>query len=293
MQVRETGRELEKAGSVAGAHSGLTQVSGSSEKAGESLELWEVSGGGVQQSHWRVLEPKCSSRGSLSSQHPVYMRTPAFWFEEQPTGRVTWAQMQWQIQNPAAGVLVTHDPLGGGSFLRQPHTWTLCFYFLPTLFWEGNQLKRADLFPPLIPAPRIVPVAAVVQSPSCVQLFVTPWTVTRQALLSSTISCSSLGLMSFELMMLSSHLILCRPLFLLPSIFPSLGVFSSELVLRVRWPNYWSFSFSISPSNEYSGLVFFWIDWFEILAVQGTLKNLLQHHSSKASILWYSAFSVV
>ena len=91
----------------------------------------------------------------------------------------------------------------------------------------------------------------------------------------------------------SNHLILCRPLLLLPSIFPSIRVFSSESVLRIRWPKYWSFSFNVSPFNEYSGLISFRIDWFDILAVQGTLKSLLQHHSSKASILWPSAFFIV
>ena len=99
--------------------------------------------------------------------------------------------------------------------------------------------------------------------------------------------------MSIDLMMLSNHLILCRPLFLLPSIFPSIKVFSNESVLLIRWPKYWSFSFSISPSNEYSGLISFRIDWLDLLAVQGTLKSLLQHHSSKASILQHSAFFIV
>ena len=125
----------------------------------------------------------------------------------------------------------------------------------------------------------------VVQSLSCVQLFVTPWTAAHQASLSFIISQSFLKLMSIELVMLSNCLILCRPLFLLPSIFPSIRVFSNELVLCIRWPKRWSFSFSISPSNEYSGLISFRIDWFDLLAVQGTLKILLQHHSSKASIL--------
>ena len=126
----------------------------------------------------------------------------------------------------------------------------------------------------------------------CVQLFATPCTVAWQASLSITTSQSLLKLMSTELVMPSNHLILCRPLLLLPSVLPSIGVFSSESVLRIRWPKYWSFSFSISPSNEYSGLIFFRIDWF-YLAVQGTLKSLLQHHSSKASILRYSAFFTV
>ena len=115
----------------------------------------------------------------------------------------------------------------------------------------------------------------------------------HQASLSITNSQSLLRLMSIKSVMPSNHLILCRPLLLLPSIFPSIRVFSSESVLRIRWPNYWSFSFNISPSNEYSGLISFRIDWFDLLAVQGTLKSLLQHHSSKASILRCSAFFMV
>ena len=120
----------------------------------------------------------------------------------------------------------------------------------------------------------------------------TPWTATRQASLSITNSRSSLKLVSIESVMPSSHLILCRPL-LLPSIFPSIRVFSSESVLLIRWPKYWSFSFSISPSNEYSGLISFRMDWFDLLAFQGTLTSLLQHHGSKASILQRSAFFIV
>ena len=127
-----------------------------------------------------------------------------------------------------------------------------------------------------------------VQSLSHFLLFATPWTAARQASLSIINSWSLLKLMSFESVMPSNHLILCHPLLLLPSIFPKLRVFSSESVLRIRWPNYWSFSFSISPSNEYSGLISFRMDWLDLLAVQGTLKSLLQHHSSKASILWHS-----
>ena len=119
---------------------------------------------------------------------------------------------------------------------------------------------------------------------------VTPWTTARQASLSITNSRRTAKLMSIELVIPSNHLILCRPLLLPPSIFPSISVFSNESVLHIRWPKYWSFSFSISPSNEYSGLVFFRMDWLDLLAVQGTLKSLLQHHSSKASILQHSAF---
>ena len=132
-----------------------------------------------------------------------------------------------------------------------------------------------------------------VQSLSCIWLFLTPWTTARQAVLSFTISQSLLKLTSIELVMPSNHLILCRPLLLLPSTFPSIRVFSNESVLHIRWPKYWSFSFNISPSNEYSGLTSFRMDWFDLLAVQGTLKSLLQHHSSKPSILWCLTFFIV
>ena len=118
----------------------------------------------------------------------------------------------------------------------------------------------------------------------------TPWTTAYQASLSIT---NSLSLFKFKSMMPSNHFILCHPLLFLPSIFPSIRVFSSESVLHIRWPKYWNFSFSISPSNEYSGLISFRMDWFDLLAVQGTLKSLLQHHSSKASILRHSAFFIV
>ena len=124
-----------------------------------------------------------------------------------------------------------------------------------------------------------------VQLLSRVKLFVTPWTAACQASLSVANSQSLLKLMSIESVMPSNHLILCHPLLLLPSIFPSIRVFSNESVLCIRWPKYWSFSFSISLSNEYSGLISFRMDWLDLLAVQGTLKSLLQHHSSEASIL--------
>ena len=132
-----------------------------------------------------------------------------------------------------------------------------------------------------------------VQLLSHVQLFVTPWTAARQVFLSITNSQSLLKLMLIELVMPPNHLILCHPLLLPPSIFPSIRVFSNELVLCIRWPKYWSFRFSISPSNEYSGLIFFRMDWLDLLAVQGTLKSLLQHHSSKVSILRHSTFFIV
>ena len=125
---------------------------------------------------------------------------------------------------------------------------------------------------------------------SRVRLLATPWTAAHQASLSITISWSLFKLMSIESVMPSNHLILCRPLLLLHSIFPSIRVFSNESVLHIRWPKYCSFSFSISPSNEYSGLISFMIDLLDLLAVQGTLKSLLQHHSSKASVLQCSAF---
>ena len=131
-----------------------------------------------------------------------------------------------------------------------------------------------------------------VQSLRLVQLFATPWTAARQASLSITNSRSSLKLMSIESVMPSSHLILCCPL-LLPPIPPSIRVFSNESTFHMRWPKYWSFSFSISPSNEHPGLISFRMNWLDLLAVQGTLKSHLQHHSSKASILRRSAFFIV
>jgi len=121
----------------------------------------------------------------------------------------------------------------------------------------------------------------------------TPWTSAHQASLSLTISQSLPKHVSIELVMPSNHLILCRPLLLLPSIFPSIRVFSNESILRIRWPKYWSFSFSISPSNEHPGLISFRMDWLDLLEIQGTLKSLLQHHSSKASILGCPAFFIV
>ena len=142
----------------------------------------------------------------------------------------------------------------------------------------------------------VLGVQCVSWSPSSVQFsrsvvsnsFFNPWTAAHQASLSITNFQSLLKLMSIELVTPSSHLILCHPLVLLLSIFPSIRVFSNESVLHIRWPKYWSFSFSISPSNECSGLVSFRVDWLDLLAVQGTLKSLLQHHSSKTSTLWHS-----
>ena len=131
------------------------------------------------------------------------------------------------------------------------------------------------------------------KSLSCVWLFATPWTAACQASLSITNSWSLFKLMSIESVMPSNHLILCRHLLISPSIFPSIRVFSVKSVLCIRWPKYWSFSFNISPSKKIPRLIFFRLDWLDLLTVQGSLKSLFQHHSSKASILWRSAFFIV
>ena len=150
-----------------------------------------------------------------------------------------------------------------------------------------SQCSPSPLSPTLLPLKYLQ--FSSVQSLSCVRLFATPWIAARQASLSITNSRSSLKLMCIESVMPSSHLILCRPLLLLPPIPPSIRVFSNESTLRMRWPKYWSFSFRIIPSKEHPGLISFRMDWLDLLAVQGTLKSLLQHHSSKASILRRSA----
>ena len=128
---------------------------------------------------------------------------------------------------------------------------------------------------------------------SCVQLFATPWTAAQQASLSISNPWNLPKLMSIESVMPSNHLIICYPLLLLPSIFPNIRVFSNESALRMRWPKYWSFSFNNSPSSERSGRITFRMDWLDLLSVQGTLKSPLQHHSSKTSVLWCSAFFTV
>ena len=158
---------------------------------------------------------------------------------------------------------------------------------------ENNRLgKTRDLFKKIRDTKGTFH-ASSVQSLSHVWLFVSPWTAPCQASMSTTNSQSLLRLMPIELVMPFNHLILCHPLLLLPSIFPSIRVFSSESVLPIRWPTDWSFSFSISPSNEHLGLISFRMDWLDLLDVQGTLKSLFQHHSSKASILWCSASFIV
>ena len=174
---------------------------------------------------------------------------------------------------------------------------TFLFYnnlLLELLNWKFKMvwyLNHWRLGQPTIPQSAFFSLA--VQFSHSVVSFVTPWTAACQASLSITNSWSFLKLMSIESVMPSNHLILCRPLLLLPSIFPSLRVFSNETALCIRWPEYWSFSFNISPSSEYSGLISFSMDWLNLLAVQRALKSLLQHHSSKASILRCSAFFMV
>ena len=157
-------------------------------------------------------------------------------------------------------------------------------------FWRVFLIKWCKIFSWIYRNDNII---SSLQSLSHVQLFVTPWTTASQASLSITNSQSLLKLMSIKSVMPSNHLIFCPPFLLLHSIFPSIRFFSSESVLCIRWPKYWSFSFSISPSNEYSGLISFRMNWLDLLAVQETLKSLLQHHSSKASILWHSPFFMV
>ena len=152
---------------------------------------------------------------------------------------------------------------------------------------------KVNIRPTLVREKNTVSGFSLVQSLSHVRLFVTPWTAALHASLFITNSRSSLKLTSIESVMPSSHLILCRPLLLLPPVFPSIRVFSNESALHMRWPKNWSFSFNISPSNEHPGLISSRMDWLDLLPVQETLKSLLQHHSAKASILWRSAFFIV
>ena len=176
----------------------------------------------------------------------------------------------WRNWNPCT-VLVGMQNICGKQYGRSLKNWK------HTATWSSNPTSGFSS----------------VQSFSHVRLFATPWTTACQASLFITNSQSSPNLTSIESVMPSSHLILCHPLLLLPPIPPSIRVFSNESTLRVRWPKYWSFSFSISPSNEHPGLISFRMDWLDLLADQGTLKSLLQHLSSKASILWHSAFFTV
>ena len=184
-----------------------------------------------------------------------------------------------------------------GDRLEGGHPWdgilALIIHHLGDL-WQGT-LPNAPLKnqPPHLLNENTVPPFSSVQSLSRVWLFEAPWTAACQASLSITSSQSLLKCISIESMMPSNHLILCHPLLLLPSIFPSINVFSNESVLCIRWPKYWSFSFNISPFNGHPGLICFRMDWLDLLTVQWTLKSLLQHHSSKASILRHSAFFIV
>ena len=164
-------------------------------------------------------------------------------------------------------------PVAGGTGMQMRNGWAWGIWGPPPLLGGARV------------AGTVVTFTVVVHSLSPVWLFATPWTAACQASLSFTISWSFFKLMSTELVMPSNHLVLCHPLLLLPSVFSSIRVFSSELILCIMWPKYWTFSFSISPSNEHSGLISLRIDWFDLLAVQGTLKSLLQHHNLKASIL--------
>ena len=157
----------------------------------------------------------------------------------------------------------------------------------------GTRASASLSSPYVWPWPGTLPVFCSVQWLSRVWLFATPWTAACQVSLSITNFRSPPKLMSIESVMPSNHLILCRPLLLLPSIFPNIRVFSNESTLRMRWPKYWSFSFNIGPSNEHPGLISFRMNWLDLLAVQGTLKSLLQHHSSKASVLRRSDFFIL
>ena len=176
------------------------------------------------------------------------------------------------------------------SFFISP---LLLSYYLVIWPHSNNHILWLLIFWAAYSSNKLSSIRSSVQSLSCVQIIVTSWTAAPQVSQSITNSQSLLKLISIEPVMPSNHIILCRPLLLLPTIFPSIRGFSNELVLLNRWPKYWSFSFSISLSNEYSGLISFTIDWLDLPAVQGTLKNLLQHHSSKASILQCQAFFMV
>ena len=223
-------------------------------RIGEEASFWVVIFfavvGKVQ--HWCLYHYSLSKRTVLWSQAEIERRGKTFWYE-------TFIQKsQFQLKN----ICIQHILKYNIQYLSQKVK-------VSKVNFTSSQSVQS------------------VQSLSRVRLFATPWTAARQASLSITNSQSLLKLMSMELVMPSNHLILCRPLFLLPSIFSSIRVFSNESVLHIRWPEYWSFSFSISPSSEYSGLISLRMDWFNLLVVQGTLKSLLQHHSSKATILWH------
>ena len=178
------------------------------------------------------------------------------------------------------------------SYIESPKSFAKAILFCTKPFYYESSGTKDNLKILLLMNCAILPRFNSVQPLSWVWIFAIPWTAACQASLSITNTRSLLKLVSIELVMPSNHLILCRPLLLPPSIFPSIRVFSDESALRIRWPKYWSFSFSISPSNEYSVLISFMMDWLDLLAVQRTLKSILQHHSSKASIFQCSAFFI-
>ena len=204
-----------------------------------------------------------------------------FFFESKYPDLLNQSHCMKPISHPLCHLLCTTHNLWGIGCHPNPMWPASCH---PILLWPSVLDYPATQERPIT--------FSSVQSLSRVRLFTTPWTSAHQASLSITNSQSLLTLMITESVMPSNHLILCHPL-LLPSIFPSFRVFSYESVLHIRWPKYWSFSFSISPSNEYSGLISIMMDCVDLFAVQGTLKSLLQYHSSKASILWHSAFFIV
>ena len=218
------------------------------------------------------------------SPHPLSLHAPA---------------IPWYLQLLISVTLSYPGPFFVNAVLS---VWNSTSFSFPTLLSPCLIVSAPQISlyrkPPLPSKPKIyMPLQNIAISSdqllNCVWFFATPWTAALQASLTITNSQNLLKLMSIELVIPSNNLILCHPLLLLPSIFPNIRVFSRESVLRIRWPKYYSFSFSISPSNEYSGLISFRTDWFDLLAVQGTLKSLLQHHSSKASILWHSALFMI
>ena len=245
-------------------------------KLGTSLWPWEE--GTWAKKHWGA---------SVLSVHSTVLKSPVpasrAWQQPEPT---VWSMKPQRLKQKETKQPVTSfqniQCSNWTALLRNPFIILLFQYLLLTRYCK---VKKTE--------PDAGPTFSSVQSLRHVQLFATPWTAVCQASLSITNSRSLPKLMSIESVIPSNHLTLCCPLFLLPTIFPSIGVFSNESALHIRWPKYWSFSFNISPSNEHSGLISFRMDWLDLLAIQGTLKSLLQCHNSKASILQHSAFFIV
>ena len=204
-----------------------------------------------------------------------------------------WSINQYSLGRESQQVMNSNNPTTSSHHPSHPISYIVVFLFSVEMgMEEGTKIVGVHFCKRKMGSWRYIRMLfSSVQSLSRVQLFATPWIAARQASLSITNSQSSLRLMSIESVMPSSHL--CHPLSLLPPIPPSIRVFANESTLRMRWPKYWSFSFSIIPFKEHPGLISFRMDWLDLLAVQGTLKSLLQHHSSKASILWCSAFFTV